>query len=231
MSNIFITGTSKGIGFELANLFLNEGHNVFGCSRGESSIINKNYKHYTCDVSDENSVINIKNDFIKSGKNIDILINNAGIASMNHVLSTPLDSVKNIFFTNFFGTFLFTREFSKLMIKNKFGRIINFSTCAAALDLEGESAYASSKSAVESFSRITAKELAPFNITVNIVGITPYQTDLIRGVPSDKIEKLLSKQSINKFIKICDIKNIVDFFISKESSFITGQKIYLGGIN
>jgi 3-oxoacyl-[acyl-carrier protein] reductase len=231
MSNIFITGTSKGIGLQLSELFLNEGHKVFGCSRSLPDISNVNYKHYICDVSDEKKVIEIKNDLIKKNIKIDILINNAGIASMNHILTTSSLSAHSIINTNFFGTFLFTREFSKIMIKNKYGRIINFSTCAAALNLEGESIYAASKSAVESFTRTSSKELAPFNITVNAIGITPYETDLIRSVPKDKINLLLKKQPLSRYATLDDIKNAVDFFLSERSSFITGQVIYLGGIN
>jgi 3-oxoacyl-[acyl-carrier protein] reductase len=212
-------------------LFLKEGHRVFGCSRGESNIFNDDYRHYICDVSNEKNIIEIKNDLIKSKINIDILINNAGIASMNHILTTSSISAHNIINTNFFGTFLFTREFSKLMIKNKNGRIINFSTCAAALSLEGESIYAASKSAVESFTKTSARELAPFNITVNAVGITPYKTDLIRSVPKEKIDSLLNKQPLSRYAVLDDIKNVVDFFCSERSSFITGQVLYLGGIS
>lgn len=231
MNNILITGTSKGIGFELSKIFLDQGHFVFGCSRSNQTIFHKNYEHYICDVSSEKDVVNLKNNIIKNNKKIDILINNAGIASMNHIITTPINSAEKIINTNFIGTFLFTREISKIMISNKvFGRIVNFSTCATPLNLEGEAIYASSKSAVETFSRISAKELSKYNITVNILGITPYQTDLILGVPKEKIDKLLENQIIKRYPTINDIKNAVDFFISENSSFITGQTLYLGGI-
>ena len=92
---------------------------------------------------------------------IDILINNAGIASMNHSLLTTIDTVKNILNTNYTATFLFCREAAKSMQKKKFGRIVNSSTVAFPLSLDGEAIYASSKAAVVSLTKILAKEFAP----------------------------------------------------------------------
>ncbi len=84
------------------------------------------------------------------------------------------------------------------MTKVRYGRIVNFATVATPLNLEGEAIYASSKAAVESLTRVLSKELAPFNITINAVGPTPVETDLIRGVAEDKIEALLQQQAINR---------------------------------
>ena len=162
---------------------------------------------------------------------IDALINNAGIASMNHFLTTPFDSVKKVFETNFFGTFLFSREVGKVMMKQKYGRIVNYTTVASALRLEGEAIYAASKSAIENLTQTLSKELAPFNITVNALGPTPIKTDLIKAVPQDKINALLERQAIKRFGNFGDIKNAVDFFIDEKSDFITGQILYLGGVH
>jgi len=162
---------------------------------------------------------------------IDILINNAGIASMNHLLLTPFSTVKQVFATNVFGAFLLIREVAKKMTKVRYGRIVNFATVATPLNLEGEATYAASKAAVESLTRVSARELAPFNITVNAVGPTPVETDLIRGVPSDKIQALLQQQAISRLGEFPDISNVIDFFIRRESEFITGQVLYLGGVS
>ena len=140
------------------------------------------------------------------------------------------NSLKKLFETNFLGTFLCSRQAVKLMQKNKFGRIVNFSTVAVPLNLEGEAIYASSKCAVEQFTKIFAKEIAPFGITVNIIGPTPIQTDLIKAVPKIKIDELLNQQAIKRMGNFDDIINVVNFFIKNESNFITGQTIYLGGV-
>jgi len=228
---ILITGTRKGIGKELAEYYLSLGCNVIGCSRGPGTIVNSDYRHYELDVSNEKDVVKMVRAVKKEFERIDILLNNAGIASMNHFLTTPYQTVQNIFNTNFFGTFLFSREVSKVMMRQKFGRIVNYTTVASALRLEGEAIYAASKGAIENFTQTISKEVAPYNITVNAIGPTPVETDLIKAVPKDKIADLLDKQAIKRFGTFEDIKNVIDFFIDDKSNFITGQIIYLGGIH
>ena len=117
------------------------------------------------------------------------------------------------------------------MMKQKFGRIVNYTTVASALRLDGEAIYAASKSAIENFTQTIAKEVATYGITVNAIGPTPVETDLIKAVPKNKIQELLEKQAIKRFGNFEDIKNVIDFFIDKKSDFITGQIIYLGGVH
>ena len=227
---ILITGTSRGIGNYLANYYLNLGYTVFGCSRNDIRLPQENYFHFSLDICDE---LNVKKMFYKINSEfggIDILINNAGIASMNHSLLTTIDTVKNILNTNYTATFLFCREAAKLMQKKKFGRIVNFSTVAFPLSLDGEAIYASSKAAVVSLTKILAKEFAPLNITVNVVGPTPIKTDLIKSVPDEKIKAVVNKQAIKRLGEFKDVANIIDFYIKDDSDFITGQEIYLGGV-
>ena len=231
MKKVFvITGTSRGIGRELAQNYLDAGHIVAGCSRGEPAIEHENYRHFALAVNDEKAAVKMIRAVKKEFGRIDILLNNAGIASMNHVLTTSVASVEKIFATNFLGTFIFTREAAKIMMRQKQGRIVNYSTIASALRLEGEAIYAASKAAIENFTQTAAKELADFNITVNAVGPTPVKTDLIKTVPKQKMDELLKKQAIKRFGTFNDVKNTVDFFIDDKSDFITGQIIYLGGV-
>ncbi|MCI7411078.1 MAG: SDR family oxidoreductase [Helicobacter bilis] len=120
---ILITGTRKGIGRDLSEYYLNKGDIVCGCSRTQSNLEHKNYRHFTLDVSDENAVVNMVRAVKKEFGTIDVLLNNAGIASMNHILTTPLKTMQNIFNTNVFGSFLFLREVSKVMVQNYKKRI------------------------------------------------------------------------------------------------------------
>ncbi|MDX9814018.1 MAG: SDR family oxidoreductase [Sulfurimonadaceae bacterium] len=228
---VLITGTSKGIGEALARHYLKKGFVVAGCSRGKSSLEHKNYRYFSLSIADEKAVVGMVRAVKKEFGKIDVLVNNAGIASMNHILTTSKDSISKLFDTNFLGTFLFSREVAKVMMKQKSGRIINFSTVAKPLKLEGEAVYAASKAAIESFTQIAAKELSPFNITINAIGPTPVETDLIKAVPKDKIDELVEKQAIKRFATFEDIANVCDFFIDEKSSFITGQVLYLGGVN
>lgn len=229
---ILITGSRKGIGRYLSEKLLERGHTVIGCSRGESDLAHELYDHFSCDVSDESSVVKMVREAGKRHGGIDVLINNAGIASMNHILSTPISSVRMLFETNIIGTTIFSREVAKLMMRRKIhGKIINFTTVASALSLEGEAIYASSKAAIQKFTQIAAKEFAPFGITVNCIGPNPIETDLIKAVPSDKINKLLESQAIKRLGKSEDVLNVIDFYIADSSNFITGQTIYLGGVH
>ena len=223
MKTIVITGTRKGIGKEMAEHYLAEGWQVVGCSRGEGSIEHAHYQHFALDVSDEDAVIAMARKIKASHGKVEALLNNAGIASMNHALLTPASTVNRILQTNVVGTFLFCREMSKLMRHTENGRIINFTTVAHPLNLEGEAIYAASKAAVESLTRILARELAELKITVNAIGPTPIETDLIRGVPQEKMDALLARQAIGRMGEVRDVINAVDFYLREESDFITGQ--------
>lgn len=225
-----ITGTRKGIGKYLVEHYVNLGHKVVGCSRSAPDWEMDGYKHYLADVSDEKAVINIFSSIRKDYGKLDNLINNAGIASMNHAILTPISSVHNVLNTNFVGTFLFCREAAKLMQRNRYGRVVNFSTVAVPLNLAGEAVYAASKAAIVSLTKTLASEFAQWDITVNAIGPTPIETDLIRNVPEQKMNELLKKQAINKKGSFADVSNVIDFYIKPESSFITGQVIYLGGV-
>tara|TARA_B100001175_G_scaffold200342_1_gene170137 strand:+ start:76 stop:771 length:696 start_codon:yes stop_codon:yes gene_type:complete len=227
--HIVITGNRKGIGRFLSEKFLQRGYVVFGCSRSETDLNHKNYHHFIADVSVEEDVKNMTRNIKKITKKVDYLINNAGMASMNHVITTPVKSFEKLNNTNFLGTFLFTREISKLMLKYG-GRIINFSTVASPLNLEGEAIYASTKAAIEKFTKISSFELSQFNINVNCIGPTPIYTDLIKAVPQNKINQLISRQAIKRLGKFDDVLNLVDFFLNEKSDFVTGQIIYLGGV-
>jgi 3-oxoacyl-[acyl-carrier protein] reductase len=225
-----VTGSRKGIGRFLAEHYVRQGHAVVGCSRGACDWQLEGYQHFTLDVSDEKAVLALFQSVRKQFGRLDNLINNAGVAAMNHSLLTPLRTVQGILNTNVVGTFLFAREAAKLMKGAGAGRIVNFSTVAVPLKLEGEAIYAASKAAVVSLTEILAKEFAPMSITVNAIGPTPIDTDLIRAVPKEKIDKLIASQAIKRLGTPEDVSNVVDFFLRKESQFVTGQVIYLGGV-
>ena len=101
---------------------------------------------------------------------------------------------------------------------------------ATPLKLEGEAVYAASKAAVISFTQVVAKELASFGITVNAIGPTPIDTDLIKSVPEEKLDQLINLQAIKRRGTFNDVTNLIDFLIRPESDFITGQVIFLGGV-
>jgi 3-oxoacyl-[acyl-carrier protein] reductase len=228
---MLITGSRKGIGRYLVQYYLEKGFKVEGCSRGAAKEGLDGYHHHQLDVCDEASVKQMFSSIRKRHRRLDVTINNAGIAGMNHTLLTPHDAAERIMRTNFLGTFLICRESAKLMKKRKSGRIVNFSTIAVPMSLEGEAVYASSKSAIETFSKVIAKEFAEFGITCNVIGPSPIETDLIKAVPAKKIEALVNRLGLKKLGDFDDVSNVIDFYIKPQSHNISGQVIYLGGIS
>jgi 3-oxoacyl-[acyl-carrier protein] reductase len=227
---VLITGTRKGIGRFLVHHFVNKGALVEGCSREQPDWKLENYTHHIADVADEAQVKAMMSSIKERHGRLDIVINNAGIASMNHTMLTPATTVEKIMATNFSGTFLVCRESAKLMKNQRYGRIVSITTIAVPMRLEGEAIYAASKSAITVLSQILARELAEFGITCNVVGPTPIETDLTSGVPKEKIDKLVNSLAIKRLGRFEDVANVIDFFVKPESDYITGQVIYLGGV-
>jgi len=226
---ILITGTRKGIGRHLVNYYRKKNYRVIGCSRGAVDYEFENYEHYKLDVSNERSVKKMFMSIRKKYRRLDILINNAGLASMNHILLTPKSKAQEIIDTNFIGTFLMSREAAKIMKKNGYGRIINITSVGTQMKLKGEAIYTASKAAVENLTIVMSRELAEYGITVNGVGPTPASTDLIKFVPKEKIDNIIRELAFDRLTKMSDITNVIDFLKSKKSDYITGQVIYLGG--
>lgn len=226
---VLITGSRKGIGRFLVQHFLDKGALVEGCSRHPIEWALPNYHHHTADVAEESEVKAMLSTIYQRHGRLDVVVNNAGIASMNHALLTPAATADRIMATNFHGTFLVCRESAKLMKRRRYGRIVNISTVAVPMNLNGEAIYAASKSAVTRFTKIFAREVASFGITCNVVGPTPIETDLIRSVPREKIERLVQRLSVKRLGRFEDVANVIDFFVKPESDYITGQVVYLGG--
>lgn len=229
--SVVITGTRKGLGRSLCEHYLALGCTVDGCSRQESTLRHENYRHHLVDVTDENAIVHMFRDVARTRGGIDVLLNNAGIAAMNHLLMTPGETARRVMATNFLGTFHCLREAGKLMARRGQGWIVNFSTVAVPLSLEGEAVYAASKSAVETLTRVAARELGAAGVMVNAVGPTPIDTDLIRVVPKAKIAALVARQAIKRTGEVADLIRVVDFFVGPDNRFVTGQVVYLGGVD
>ena len=229
---VLVTGASRGIGAALVERFLAAGDRVFGCGRTPADgAATDRYTHYTADVADEQAVREMFGDIRRRAGGLDVLVNNAGIARMNLLALTPPSDARQIVETNVLGVFNCMHQAVRLMRHATGGRIVNLTTVAVPLRLEGEAIYAASKAAVESLTRVTARELGPMGITCNAVGPTPIRTDLIAKVPAAKLEALVARQAIPVWATFDDVHNVVEFFLRPESRMITGQVIYLGGIS
>ena len=226
---VLVTGASRGIGAYLVRHFLNHGDLVIGCSRGAAPLADDRYSHFKTDVTDEPAVRALFAELRSRFGGLDVLINNAGIASMNAVALTPFETARDVMTTNFLGTFVFTHAALRLLRSSPAGRIVNFSTVAVPLRLEGEAIYAASKSAVETFTKIVAREAGAFGITCNAVGPSPLKTALTEKVGAERIQRLIDRQAIKRWAEFEDVANVIDFFLRPESGMVTGQVVYLGG--
>ncbi len=215
---MIISGTTRGIGRALCEHF--KRWHIIPANRPEWDVTDR--------VASES---NMRDAFFNDNQHV--LVNNAGAAVMKAAMLTTDADIRRIFDVNVFAMFHMSRLFAKQVVKYgvKNARIINVSSCAVPLCIEGEAAYAASKAAVEQLTRQLAKEFARYNMTVNCVAPNP--TDgggLIDKVPEESIEAVLQQGAIPRRCTVDDIANVCEFFIRPESNMVTGQTIYLGGV-
>ncbi len=224
---IIVTGGTSGIGKEITTNLRLRGEKVITISRTD---LKNNKDHIACDITNYESLKTVYNQITSQQESIYALINCAGIASMNLAITTPPSITERIIRINLIGTIFTNQVFAPLLIRNKIGRIINFSTIAVSIGLKGESIYAASKAGVETFSRVYAKELSAFNITVNCIAPGPIRTNLLKGISDKQIKEIIKQQIISKEMKTIDTYEIVKLLLSEQSSNLTGQVLHVGGI-
>jgi 3-oxoacyl-[acyl-carrier protein] reductase len=228
---MLITGTRRGIGQHLAAHYLANGYAVVGCSRGPASVYHASYTHFELDVSDEKAVRRLFSHLRKQHGRLDVLINNAGLYHSSLVMLTDSASVERVMETNLKGVFLLCREACKLMKKNQFGRIVQFSSIAVPLDTPGNALYSASKAAVEQFSQVLAAEVFPLGITVNTLGLSIVEeTGMAEQIPPEAAAQTLERTISGETLRLQDVAHAVDFFIHPRSSTVTAQTLYLGGV-
>jgi 3-oxoacyl-[acyl-carrier protein] reductase len=224
---IVVTGSSRGLGQAITERLTERGEEVVGLSRNtDGASINA----IECDVSDYASVKNASKEVKRMNKPLKAFINAAGVASMNMAVTTDESTVQKLIQTNLVGTIYCCQLFAPIMLRQKQGTFINFSTIAVALALKGESVYAASKAGVESFSRTFAREMSEFNIKVNCIAPGPIRTDLLRGISDTQIEKITSQQVIQKQFQKADVCDLVELLLDEKASSLSGQVLNVGGV-
>jgi len=223
---IIITGANRGLGKAIYSRLKKKKIKVLGISKSKSS----DSGIISCDVSNFGKLKKIAFELKRKKTKVSALINVAGVASMNLALTTPGDTVSKIINTNLLGTIFTCQIFTPLMIRQKKGNIINFSTIAVPLALKGESIYVASKAGVEGFTKTFAKEVADFNIKVNCIAPGPIKTDLLKGVTNQQIKKIIQRQIFNKQYSKDTICDLVEILLDKKTDSITGQILNVGGV-
>jgi 3-oxoacyl-[acyl-carrier protein] reductase len=189
MPTALITGTSQGLGLALAERLLADGWTVYGFARGPQTLAHANFTAHTVDITDEAAARAAVSLVAESGR-IDLLVNNAGAAALNAFLLTPGSVAENLMRVNYLGTFHCLQAVGKVMVRQRGGLVINLTTVAVPLSLEGEAAYVASKAAVEALTKVTAKELATQGVRVVALGFGPVDTRLTRAVPKAMLAKI-----------------------------------------
>ena len=224
---IIVTGASRGLGQAITERLIERGEEVIGLARNTSGL---KINAIECDVSDYASVKNASKEVKRMKKPVKAFINAAGVASMNMAVTTDESTVQKLIQTNLVGTIYCCQLFAPIMLRQKQGSFINFSTIAVALALKGESVYAASKAGVESFSRTFAREMADFNVRVNCIAPGPVRTDLLRGITDAQIEKITSQQVIQKQFQKSDVCDLVELLLDEKSTSLSGQVLNVGGV-
>ena len=223
---IIVTGASRGIGKAISERLVKKGHIVIGLVRSNKNL---NIDTIECDVTDYISLKKAALKIKKMKTPVRAFINVAGVISTSMAVATDELVVQKLIQTNLVGTIYCCQLFSPIMLRQKSGSFINFSSIAAALATKGEAIYAASKAGVEAFTRNFAKEIADFNVRANCIAPGPIQTDMLNGISCEQIEKIISQQIIPKQFYKTDICDLVELLIDKKAESLSGQILNVGG--
>ena len=229
---ILITGASRGIGRDIALNSIEKGYKVLGTSttnEGVSSLKENGIHGLQLDLNDKNSVESFNGLLTQEHPDIAVLVNNAGITRDNIVLRMSEEEWTDVLNVNLNGAFKVTKTVLKFMLKKRWGRILNITSTSASTGNRGQANYAAAKAGIEAFSKSLAKEVGSRGITVNAIAPGYIQTDMTEVISENVKKEILSQIPLSRFGKPEEISQLVDFLISDEASYITGQTIHING--
>ena len=223
---VLITGTSKGIGFEIEKLLSSKGYKTFGCARSE--IKKENY--LSCDLSTKEGCEKLFESAKKYLGQIDILVNNVGEYCYSNIEKTSYETLERMTKLNFYAPYYLTSLVIPDMKKNKWGRIVNIGSISGIIGEGGATLYSATKSMFTGFSKALALEVAEFGITVNTINPGWVETELSKnGIEESDLtyQDNLDVIPQKRFIEPIEVGNLVYSIIQDESKGLTGQSINL----
>lgn len=212
----------------ISEILCGEDYFVEGCSRGAGPIADDGYQHTQLDIGDAGKV----KDWIQSVQRrhgrIDVAVNNAGIYCSAPVLLTTPETAEEVMRVNFLGAVNVCREAARVMMQNKYGRLINISSIAATLKDERTAVYTASKSAVSAFSQVVAKELAPFGITCNVIELSIFESRITEEMSQKVRDSVVERLTVKRYAEPRDFRNALRYLTGPDSGYVSGQVLKLG---
>lgn len=234
-----VTGGSRGIGKAVCLELARQGVNVVLCYAGsadraaqtveECEALGAKALAVRCDVADGEQVKALMDTAMETFGRIDILVNNAGITRDKLLMTMKEEDFDAVLDTNLKGTFLCMKAVTRIMMKQRYGRIVNLSSIVGLHGNAGQVNYAASKAGVIGMTKSAAKELASRGITVNAVAPGFIDTEMTQALPEKAKEALLASIPVGTLGQTRDIANAVAFLASDESGYITGQVLSVDG--
>ena len=236
---VLVTGAGRGIGAAIAARFAKEGAVVIvnysgndeAADRTVENILAANGKaeKYKCQVDSYEETEKMITYIMDKYKRIDILINNAGITKDNLIMRMKEEDFDSVIKTNLKGAFNCLKAVTPIMLKQKYGKIVNMASVVGVVGNPGQVNYCASKAGLIGMTKSLAKEIGSRNITVNAIAPGFIDTDMTKILSDDQKKKILSQIPLNKFGNVEDIANVALFLGSENSNYITGQVIHVDG--
>lgn len=238
--NVIITGCNRGIGREILIQFAKKRCDIWACVRRENQefteLINELQESYQVkitpvyfDLTEESQIKLGIQSILKEKKQIDVLINNAGIAYGGLFTMTSMDKLKEVFQVNYFAQIYIAQLVSRAMMRQKSGVIINMASVGGIEANPGYLAYGSSKAALIWATKCMAKELGNYGIRVNAVAPGLTETNMGHYKSDEELLKVINRTSLKRMGTPGEIAKAVMYLASDEASFITGQILQVDG--
>ena len=220
MKKILLTGDSRGVGLSIKNLLIERGYQVIGISR--------NSKDIKYDLSNINGIKDLYNNQIKPLGPIYGFINNAALAYDDIITNLSSSKLETMYKVNVFSPMMLTKYMLRDMLLNKTkGSIVHISSVSAHTGYKGLAMYASTKGALEAFSKNTAREWGSLGIRSNVVCPGFMDTDMSSSLTKEQKSRIFNRNSRKKEITTLDVANTIEFLLNTNSSGITGQIIHV----
>jgi 3-oxoacyl-[acyl-carrier protein] reductase len=236
---VLVTGATRGIGKAIAKRFLEEGAILIGIFAGNTQAAQEfsnehvqftgRFELFRCNVADEGDVLTLFKEIDEKYQSLDILINNAGIRKDSMLAMMSYSQWQEVLNTNLTGTYLMAKQAVLMMMRNKYGRIINITSPVAHLGFPGQANYAASKAGQIALTKTLAKEVAKKNITVNCVSPGFISTDFIKDLPPDLLAEYKKMVPMRRFGTPEEVADAVLFLAGDRASYISGTVLEIAG--